>query len=171
MRPDREHAKRTRGIDRPQIVCGLSAHPAIAKACYYFGIELIKAPLDPATHKLTAANVKPLLTRRTVAIYASAPCFSFGLVDEIEELGALAQSRGIGLHVDNCLGGFLLSHMQVRNLPQSPPRSPSISLLSSALVASSLPPSPSLTFRGFVRTPRYATCRSLASSIARGTLL
>ena len=64
----------------------------------------VKAPLDPVTMRLTAANVRPLLSRRTVAIYASAPCFSFGAVDEIEELGALATRRRIGLHVDCCLG-------------------------------------------------------------------
>ena len=34
-----------------------------------------------------------------------------GCVDAIEELGALAQSHGCGLHVDNCLGGFLLSYL------------------------------------------------------------
>ena len=33
-------------------------------------------------------------------------------MDAIGELGDLASSRGIGLHVDNCLGGFLLSFMQ-----------------------------------------------------------
>ena len=107
---------RTRGISRPQIVCGLSAHPAIYKACIYFGIELIKAPLDPTTRRLTARAVRPLLTSRTVAIYASAPSFSFGVVDEIGELGQLAQRRAIGLHVDNCLGGYLLSFMSSEGL-------------------------------------------------------
>ena len=79
-------------------------------------MELIKAPLDPTTMRLTARAVQPLLTRRTVAIYASAPCFSFGAVDEIESLGRLAQRRGIGLHVDCCLGGVLLSFMQREGL-------------------------------------------------------
>ena len=54
--------------------------------------------------RLTATAVRPLLSWRTVAIYASAPCFSFGVVDEIAELGPLAASRRIGLHVDCCLG-------------------------------------------------------------------
>lgn len=107
----REYGRKVRGITHPQIICGLSAHPAIVKACHYFGIELVKAPLDPKTMQLRASAVKPLLTSRTVAIYASAPSFSFGCVDAIEELGALAQSHGCGLHVDNCLGGYLLSFM------------------------------------------------------------
>ena len=111
---------RKRGITRPQIVCGVSAHPAIVKACSYFGIELVKVALDPTTMRLTARNVRPFLTRRTVAIYASAPCFSFGAVDEIEELGKLAKSRGVGLHVDCCLGGVLLSFMQREGLFKPP---------------------------------------------------
>ena len=65
--------------------------------------------------QLRAAAVKPLLTPRTVAIYASAPSFSFGCVDAIEELGALAQSHGCGLHVDNCLGGYLLSFLAMED--------------------------------------------------------
>ena len=102
---------RKKGITHPQIVCGLSAHPAIVKACHYFGIELLKAPVEAGSNKLRASAVKPLLTRNTVAIYASAPSFSFGCVDAIEELGELATAHGCGLHVDNCLGGYLLSFM------------------------------------------------------------
>ena len=111
---------RKRGIRDPQIICGISAHPAITKACHYFGIELVKAPLDPKTMRLTARTVRPLLSRRTVAIYASAPCFSFGVVDDVASLGALAQRHGVGLHVDNCLGGFLLSFMQREGLWGAP---------------------------------------------------
>ena len=33
----------------------------------------------------------------------------------LPQLGALAVSHGIGLHVDNCLGGYLLSFMQVHS--------------------------------------------------------
>lgn len=32
-------------------------------------------------------------------------------MDDIEALSEVALSRGVGLHVDNCLGGFLLSYM------------------------------------------------------------
>ena len=60
------------------------------------------------------------ITQRTVAIFASAPSFSHGVVDPIEELGALAVSRDIGLHVDNCLGGYLLSYMQREGLYSAP---------------------------------------------------
>ena len=103
---------RLKGIDTPEIICSLSAHPAVKKACHYFGIELIVVGLEPSTMQLRASAVLPFISPNTVAIYASAPSFSHGVVDAIVELGALAQSRGVGLHVDNCLGGFLLSFMK-----------------------------------------------------------
>ena len=56
-------------------------------------------------------HAKRAVNRNTVAIYASAPSFPHGTVDDIEALSEIALSRGIGLHVDNCLGGFLLSYM------------------------------------------------------------
>jgi len=70
--------------------------------------------------RLTAAAARPLLTSRTVAIYASAPSFAHGAVDEIEELGTLATAYGVGLHVDCCLGGYLLSFMQREGLFSRP---------------------------------------------------
>ena len=112
---------RARGIEAPQILCGLSAHPAIVKACHYFGIELTKLPLDPETMSLRASAVRPHIEAgRTVAIYASAPSFAHGVIDDIEGLGALALEHGIGLHVDNCLGGFLLSFMAREGMLPTP---------------------------------------------------
>ncbi|GMH52777.1 hypothetical protein TrST_g13553 [Triparma strigata] len=105
-----------RGITSPNMICCVTAHPAIFKACKYFNVELIKAPFDPKTFQLTPAIVKKYLNRNTVAIYASAPNFSHGVLDDVEGLGPLAQSKKIGLHVDNCLGGFLLSYLQKENL-------------------------------------------------------
>ncbi len=38
----------------------------------------------------------------------SAPQFPHGIIDPIEELAAIAHSYDIGMHVDGCLGGFIL---------------------------------------------------------------
>ncbi len=35
----------TKGIDAPEIVAPISAHPALSKACEYFKIKLIRTPL------------------------------------------------------------------------------------------------------------------------------
>ena len=41
-------------------------------------------------------------------MYSSAPSFPHGVIDPIAELSDIALSNDIGLHVDCCLGGFVL---------------------------------------------------------------
>ena len=41
-------------------------------------------------------------------IVASAPSYPHGVIDPITELGQLALKHNLPLHVDSCLGGFLL---------------------------------------------------------------
>jgi glutamate/tyrosine decarboxylase-like PLP-dependent enzyme len=53
----------------------------------------------------------------TVAAIGSACNYGYGTVDPIEELSSLAQDRGIGLHVDGCLGGFILPFGQRLGYP------------------------------------------------------
>mmetsp|Transcript_49385 Transcript_49385/g.105089 ORF Transcript_49385/g.105089 Transcript_49385/m.105089 type:complete len:576 (-) Transcript_49385:155-1882(-) len=103
---------RSRGIEVPRIIAANTCHPAIVKACHYFGMSLTKVPVDASTgFALSARAVRPYLAGDVVCIYASAPTFPHGVVDQIEDLAALATSQGIGLHVDNCLGGILLSFL------------------------------------------------------------
>eukprot|EP01052_Picozoa_sp_SAG31_P009213 SAG31_NODE_480_length_15108_cov_56.073423_2_plen_289_part_00 len=102
---------RERGIERPEIIAAITAHPAVMKACHYFGLQLTKVPVDEKTLQLQPETVARHISRSTVAIYASAPTFTHGVVDPIKDLGALALRHKIGLHVDNCLGGFLLSYL------------------------------------------------------------
>ena len=48
------------------------------------------------------------MTRNTILVYASAPSFPQGVIDPIAELSDLAVKYDVGLHVDCCLGGFVL---------------------------------------------------------------
>ena len=57
----------------------------------------------------------------TILLYASAPTFPHGVVDPVAEIAALAKSRGIGCHVDNCLGGVLFSALQRRGILKEKP--------------------------------------------------
>jgi len=45
-------------------------------------------------------------------LVGSAPPYPHGLVDPIREIGALAQARGLWLHVDGCVGGFLIPFLK-----------------------------------------------------------
>ncbi|CAM9135617.1 unnamed protein product, partial [Discosporangium mesarthrocarpum] len=100
------------GVTSPEIVAATSAHAAIEKACSLLGIRLIKVPMDPVAFKADVAAMRAKVGVNTIMIYASAPSFPQGTIDPVQELAALARQSGAGLHVDCCLGGFVLPFAQ-----------------------------------------------------------
>jgi glutamate/tyrosine decarboxylase-like PLP-dependent enzyme len=98
---------RERGITSPNVVLPVTAHPALDKGAHYFGIELRKASV---TDQFVADidSVRSLVDDNTVALVGSAGTYPHGLIDPIGELSTLAIERGTNLHVDGCLGGFIL---------------------------------------------------------------
>ena len=120
----REQGRNERGIERPNIIKPETAHAAFDKAAHLFDIELRRAPVDPETTKVRPEVVADLIDDSTVAIIGSACNYGYGTVDPIAELGALAQERGIGLHVDGCLGGFILPWGEQLGYPVPPVRLP-----------------------------------------------
>ena len=107
MKTYRDRARRLRGIRKPEIIAGVSAHAAFDKASEYFGIRLVKVPLDSGM-RTDPKEVRRALNKNTIAIIGSAPSFPHGVIDPIEELSEIALARGIGFHTDACLGGFIL---------------------------------------------------------------
>ena len=96
-----------KGITRPEVILPKSAHAAFDKACHYFGIKPVWTGLD---EKFAAdvSDIERHITENTVAIVGSAPCFPYGVVDPIPEIAQIAQENDVGMHVDACLGGFIL---------------------------------------------------------------
>ncbi|HEX9258379.1 MAG TPA: aminotransferase class V-fold PLP-dependent enzyme [Acidimicrobiales bacterium] len=103
----RERGRLEKGITEPQVIMPVTAHPAFDKGAHYFGIELLLAPLGP-DHRVDVDWVADHITDRTVALIGSAGNYPHGLIDPIPELGQLALQHDLGLHVDGCLGGFIL---------------------------------------------------------------
>ena len=93
------------------MVIAPSAHAAFVKASEYFNIDIVKAPLDGG-HRLTAAAVRRCLSRNTVLVVASAVGYPHGVMDDVEGIAALCKERGVLLHVDCCLGGFVLPFLK-----------------------------------------------------------
>jgi glutamate/tyrosine decarboxylase-like PLP-dependent enzyme len=103
----REWARHTKGIERPEVIMPITGHPATAKAFHYFGITWVPAPVT-ADFVCDVDFVGDHIGPNTVALVATAGTYPHGLVDPITELGELALEHDIGLHVDGCLGGFVL---------------------------------------------------------------
>ena len=104
----REHAREQRGITRPNLVKPETGHPAFDKACHLLGIELRTVPTIEETTLADVDAMAEQIDDDTIAIVGSACNYGYGTIDPISELGRLALDRGVGLHVDACLGGFIL---------------------------------------------------------------
>ena len=107
----REHAAQVRGIDgstgRPNVVKPETAHPAFDKAARLLGLELRVVPVTDDT-TVDPAAMAERIDDLTVGIVGSACNYGYGTIDPIAELGRLALERDVPLHVDGCLGGFIL---------------------------------------------------------------
>ncbi len=110
MLVSRERA-RARGVERPQIVAPSSAHPAYAKAAHYFGMDLVRVPLD-TDFRADVRAARELIGPSTAVVVASAFNYPFGIMDPVEQIAALAAEHGIGCHVDACIGAFVLPFLE-----------------------------------------------------------
>ncbi|WP_078901693.1 pyridoxal phosphate-dependent decarboxylase family protein [Actinacidiphila yeochonensis] len=118
----REHARRTRGVTRPEIVLPATAHAAFHKAARLFGLDPVVVDVDPRTFRVRPRDVAAALGDRTALVVASAPSYAHGVVDPVAEVAAHAAGCGVLCHVDACVGGWYLGHLRMaRELPAPPP--------------------------------------------------
>ena len=61
-----------------------------------------------------------LVDENTVIVVGSAPQYPQGVIDPIPELAALAGSVGASMHVDACMGGFVLPFMEMNGIELPP---------------------------------------------------
>lgn len=102
------YREKNKTTNRPNIIKPETAHPAFNKAGHLFGVDMKIAPVDPDTTQVDLEWVRANIDANTVALVGSASNYGYGTVDPIRELGAVALEHAIGLHVDSCLGGFIL---------------------------------------------------------------
>lgn len=115
----RDRARAERGITAPEVIVPVTAHCSLAKGAHYFGITLVPAPVRE-DFRVDVGWVADHVTPNTVALVGSAGNYPHGLIDPIPELGAIALEHGIGLHVDGCMGGFILPWGQRLGFPVPP---------------------------------------------------
>lgn len=116
----RDRAKATKPwILRPEVVVPATIHVAFDKAAHYFGVELVKVPVD-RDQRASVKRMKKAIGSSTILVAASAPQYPHGVLDPIEELAALAEARGVPFHVDACVGGFILPWVEKLGYPVAP---------------------------------------------------
>lgn len=107
VRAAREFARR-QGLARGRgnIVMCETGHPAFTKAALCMDLEERRLPAR-ADGRADPKALAGAIDEETVMILGSAPCFPYGVIDPIEELGELALRTRKWLHVDACVGGYI----------------------------------------------------------------
>ena len=52
------------------------------------------------------------ITDRPFMLACSAPCFPYGVVDPVVDIGEIARKHKVLFHVDACMGGFMLPFLE-----------------------------------------------------------
>ncbi|KAM8859249.1 sphingosine-1-phosphate lyase 1 isoform 2-T2 [Spinachia spinachia] len=109
-----------RGVKYPEILAPVSVHAAFDKAAHYFGMKLVHVALDKNTMQVDVKAMKRAINKNTAMLVCSTPQFPHGIMDPVEEVAKLAVRYNIPMHVDACLGGFLIVFMAKAGYPLSP---------------------------------------------------
>ena len=98
-------------ISQPEIVAPYSTHSTIHKVARYLDIKVVTLPqLDDLSADMK--GIAATIGSNTIGIVGSAPNWPYGQVDPIEEMGELAINHDLWLHVDACVGGYILPFFQ-----------------------------------------------------------
>lgn len=98
-------------IRQPEMIAPVTTHPAFSKAVDLTGVTARYAPISD-DKRVDVDALEKMINSNTVMITASAPCFPYGVIDPIGEIGAVAQKHGLLFHVDSCLGGMMLPFVE-----------------------------------------------------------
>ncbi|KAK4115811.1 putative sphingosine-1-phosphate lyase, partial [Canariomyces notabilis] len=104
----RQKAYVERGVTEPEMILPETAHTAFRKAGEYFKIKIHMVSCPAPSYQVDIRRVARLINSNTVLLVGSAPNFPHGIIDDISALSKLALKRRIPLHVDCCLGSFLV---------------------------------------------------------------
>ncbi|OAL51168.1 sphingosine-1-phosphate lyase-like protein [Pyrenochaeta sp. DS3sAY3a] len=104
----RNKAYKERGVTEPEMILPETAHTAFRKAAEYFKIKVHLVACKAPSYKVHLPSVSRLVNPNTVLLVGSAPNFPHGIIDDISGLSKLAHKKKVPLHVDCCLGSFII---------------------------------------------------------------
>jgi len=89
-----------------------TAHTAFRKAGDYFKIKIHYVDCPAPDYQVNIAAVSRLVNSNTILLVGSAPNFPHGIIDDIAGLSKLALRKKLCLHVDCCLGSFVIPFLE-----------------------------------------------------------
>jgi len=98
-------------IKSPEIILPETAHAAFHKAAHYLNIKTVVVQVDEE-FKVDIEAVRNHITENTIMLVGSSVNYSHGVSDPIEKLSEIALKRNLWLHVDGCIGGFLMAYFK-----------------------------------------------------------
>ncbi len=98
----------------PIVIMPITAHSAFVKGTYYFGLERVMLPVDPESFTVRPEQVLQALDEageRAALVVLSTPSYAHGVLDPVAAVASEAAARGVPVHVDACIGGWILPFM------------------------------------------------------------
>ncbi|CAM2991517.1 aminotransferase class V-fold PLP-dependent enzyme [Prescottella defluvii] len=100
--------RRTGAEHRPTLLIGATAHAAFHKAAQHLDLRLEVLPVDPVTARLRPEDVAAALSPDVALVVASTPSYAHGALDPVAQIAELCAAQDVPLHVDGCIGGWVL---------------------------------------------------------------
>ncbi|MCJ1311641.1 hypothetical protein MMC25_005314 [Agyrium rufum] len=116
----RQKAYHERSVTEPEMILPATAHTAFEKAASYLKIKVHLVPCPAPSYKVSLPAITRLINSNTILLVGSAPNFPHGITDDIASLSKLALRKSIPLHVDCCLGSFLVPFLHRAGFPTEP---------------------------------------------------
>lgn len=76
-----------------------------------FCIEVKKIKTD-ANYSMSVSAMKRAIDSNTICVYTSYPNYPYGTIDPIDEIAQICRKKKIPIHLDMCLGGFLVPFLK-----------------------------------------------------------
>ncbi|MDH3468874.1 MAG: aminotransferase class V-fold PLP-dependent enzyme [Gammaproteobacteria bacterium] len=117
MNAAREQARELKPeIYEPEILLTHTAYPVFNKAAHALGLK-VRQLTSSVDYRADLDGLEAAINKNTIMMVGGAPPFPYGVVDPLEDMSELALRNNIWLHVDACIGGFVLPFAEAHGRP------------------------------------------------------
>ena len=96
-----------------EIIASTTVHPSFIYIARLLNIKIRFVDIDNYSGKMLSRKVKSLISYKTIFVISSAPSYSHGIIDNIEQLAEITYASNIGLHVDCLADNFILPFLKL----------------------------------------------------------